>query len=121
MGLQGVQFTFQDCLGNPLANGLLTGRLNIDGANSSSGSNISSGVILSIPLDSSGSCTFTLWPNDQIIPAGTVYFFTAYTAKGQRAWSQQMSILTSVGGAFLLQETSFHFLLEDGTGALLLE
>ena len=87
---------FQDPLGNPVALGYLTIRLNQDGV--ASDSQISAGFLIKIPLDINGNIagTVDVWPNDQITPT-TVYFVDAYTASGENIWSNQQVIPSGAG------------------------
>lgn len=86
-------FTFQDPAGNPLAGGRVEFRLNVDiSTAASSGSQICAGRTATATLDSNGSCTVSLWPNGTLLPSGSVYVVTAYTALGQLAWSGQMTL-----------------------------
>lgn len=89
-----VSFTlvFQDPSGQPLAGGSVTLRLNTDA--SVSNSQIVAGRLVIATLDTNGSATVTIWPNDQLDPAGTVYFVDAYCANGQPAWRGQMTFTT---------------------------
>ncbi len=91
--------SWQDSLGNPLALGYLTFRLNTDGQ---SGVQVSAGRLVTIPLDSTGNIagTVLLWPNDQLTPAGTTYSIIAYTAAGQSIWQNQKFTLPSGVGAY---------------------
>jgi hypothetical protein len=78
---------FQDAEGNVLANGYLTFELNQDCEVAATGQ-ICSGIVLNVPLDSSGnvSGTVLIWPNDQLSPTNNYYTVTGYTAAGQLAW-----------------------------------
>lgn len=121
MSQTAVFLTFQDPAGNPLAGGSVVFRLSVDISTATNGGpQIAAGRDVKADLDSNGSCIVLLWPNDNLFPSGSVYFTTAYTAQGQPAWQDELTIATSTD-AFLLQEDGSLFLLEDGTGALLLE
>jgi hypothetical protein len=85
-----LAMSFVDSSNNPLANGLLTLRLNTDAQ--LSGDQISAERIVNIPLDSSGAMSQNISRNDLMVPAGTVYFAKAYTAKGQLVWQQELSL-----------------------------
>lgn len=87
---------FQDAAGNALALGNMTLRLNQDAF--VSGTQISAGFVINIPLDSNGniSGTVSVWPNDQLTPA-TVYLVIVYNAAGEIAWSNQQVIPSGVG------------------------
>lgn len=104
------------------------------GTTSSAQVQIAAGRVVFVPLDAFGNISgvVSMWPNDQLIPAGTTYDIIAYTAAGQPVWRIQNFTLPSgagpynFGGApspsFLLQEDgTFFFELEDGTGVIQLE
>jgi hypothetical protein len=55
-------------------------------------SQISSGRIVTFPLDVNGNLSGYIWPNDQMTPANTVYFVEAFTAEGQMVWEAQLHI-----------------------------
>ena len=122
MATQLVIFTFQDPGGNPVANGLATFRLSVDGSLGISGGPQVGTPITSATLDSAGSCIVELWPNDQLLPPGSIYFVNAFTSLGEPVWSGQVTI-TASGPNFLLLETGAPnlFILEDGSGFILLE
>lgn len=85
---QSVTLVFQDPSGTAIAGGTVTIRLLYDISTAAdSGPQISAGVVVTGTLDSSGSVTVNLWPNDVLVPANSNYQVTAYTAQGQRAWS----------------------------------
>lgn len=73
---------FQNPNGSPVANGYLIFRLNTEG--SVNFTQISSQAIR-IPLDSSGNIigSPTFWPNNDLLPSGTYYVQSVYTANGQ--------------------------------------
>lgn len=100
---QVVKGNFQDCLGNPLALGYLTWRLNTDAV---TGTNVqvTAGRVLNVPLDSFGNVlgTVAIWPNDQLTPSSTVYIVKAYTAQGQLAWTNPTFSLPSGAGSYSL-------------------
>lgn len=113
--------TFQDPAGNPLAGGRVEFRLNVDiSTASSSGPQICAGRIATATLDNNGSCVVSLWPNDTLLPSGSVYVVTAYTALGEPAWSGQITATTSTTG-YILQEDGSVIVTEDGTGFILTE
>ncbi len=90
---QSVTLVFQDPSGNAIASGTVTIRLLYDiSTAASSGPQISSGIVVSGTLDSSGSVTVELWPNDVLVPAGSSYVVNAYTALGQLAWSGPLTV-----------------------------
>jgi hypothetical protein len=89
---QSVTVTFQDPSGNPLSLGTVTFRLQVDiSTHTSGGPQVAAGRIVSASLDSSGSCTVLLWPNNLLAPA-SIYFVTAYTAEGQPVWQGEMTV-----------------------------
>jgi hypothetical protein len=89
---QSVTFNFQDPAGRPLALGSVTFRLQVDISTfSDSGPQISAGRLVTASLDSSGSCTVLLWPNNLLAPA-SIYFVVAYTAQGQPAWRGELTV-----------------------------
>jgi hypothetical protein len=116
-----VPLNFQDAAGNPLANGTVTFRLSMDiSAGLASGPQVSAGIVTTLTLDANGSGTALLYPNDTMVPAGTIYFVSAYTFQGQLAWQGQITVATT---DYLLQEDgSSLFLLESSPiDAILLE
>lgn len=119
--LQTVVLAFQDAAGNPLANGYVLFRLSVDiSFAQDTGPQVAAGRVTRLNLDSNGMGNAQLWPNTQLVPAGSVYFTTAYTAQGQIAWQGELT----VGPVnFLLQEDGIDvFLLEDSlTDAIILE
>ena len=89
---QSVTLTFQDPSGQPLALGSVTFRLQVDISTfADNGPQISAGRLTTATLDSSGSCTVLLWPNNLLAPA-SIYFLTAYTAEGQPAWRGELTV-----------------------------
>jgi hypothetical protein len=68
----------------------VTFRLNTDAV--AGDSQISSGRMVTFPLDVNGNLSGYIWPNDQMTPANTVYFVEAFTAKGQMVWEAQLHI-----------------------------
>jgi hypothetical protein len=92
---QSVTLVFQDPSGTAIAGGTVTIRLLYDiSAAASNGPQISAGIVVSGTLDSSGTITVDLWPNDVLVPANSNYQVKAYTALGQPAWSGTL-IVTS--------------------------
>lgn len=118
-----INGSWQDALGNPLASGYLTFRLNTDGQ---SGIQVAAGRVVTVPLDAFGNIdgTVSLWTNAGMVPAGSTYSIIAYTVEGQPVWRNQNFTLPAGSGAydfggvhspaFLLQENGFYILLEDG-------
>ncbi len=89
---QSVSLTFQDPSGTPLALGSVTFRLQVDISTfANSGPQVSAGRVVTAALDSSGSCTVLLWPNNLLAPA-SIYFVTAYTAQGQPVWRGELTV-----------------------------
>ena len=87
---------FQDCAGNPLANGFLLFVLSQDGVVNGS-EQIAAGRTIKILLDANGNIVTSpkqyIWPNDVITPANTFYTVSGYEASGQLVWgpnSQQV-------------------------------
>lgn len=119
-----IIMSFQDPSGNPIANGTVTVRLQVDiSAATSGGPQVSAGRIVSVLLDDTGTGNFLLWPNDVTFPAGSVYFLKCYTSLGQPVWSGELTVAQGATN-YLLQEGSgeFVFLLEDSSiDAIILE
>lgn len=111
---------FQDALGNPLALGYLTVRLNTD-AVASDGSQVAAGRVVTVPLDDNGLIdgAAEFWPNSQLTPSGTSYIIKAFTAEGQFVWQTETTAIDTQG--LILQEDSFFIVLEDGSGFVALE
>jgi hypothetical protein len=112
---------FQDALGHPLALGYLTFRLNTD-AVTSGNQQVVAGRIVRVDLDVNGliNGAALFWPNTDLTPIDTVYIVKAYKANGQLVWENRSAALTTDTN-LLLQETSFDFVLEDGSGVIVLE
>ena len=90
---QSVTLVFQDPAGNPLANGKVTFRLQVDISTATSGGpQVSAGRLVTANLDTTGSATVLLWPNSSTFPADSVYFVKAYTSLGLLAWSGTMTV-----------------------------
>src|SRR5216684_2044808 len=94
-----INGALQDSLGNPLALGYLTFRLNTDGQ---SGVQIVAGRLVTVPLDSSGNISgvISLWTNVSLVPAGTTYDIIAYTTQGQPVWRNQKFTLPAGAGSY---------------------
>lgn len=118
-----INGNFQDALGNRLAFGYLTCRLNIDGVTDDN-DQVAAGRVVTVPLDNFGNIdgTVSLWPNEQLSP-DTVYLVKAYSAEGQLVWRSEISIPSggtpyNFGGdpspSFLLLESGGYILLESG-------
>ena len=78
--------TFHAANDAPIANGLLSIRLNVDG-NVDTGSGtlqLCSGIEVKIPLNQFGivNGNLNVWPNADITPSGTYYVYSVYSAKG---------------------------------------
>lgn len=117
MAIQDVLYSFQASDGSPLALGYVTFRLNTDAVTDAE-DQIIAGRVVKVSLDSSGNLPsgLVLFPNDRMTPT-TVYVVKAYSALGQLVWQGEISLDTD----FLLQEDSNLFVLEDGSGDILLE
>ena len=109
---QVINGNWQDALGNALAFGLLTARLNTDGG--SSGVQIAAGRLLKIPLDGFGSVAGTVYlqTNDGMSPAGTSYDLRVYTAQGQAVWRAPRFVLSAAS-------TPYSFTPGGGVGGTL--
>ena len=94
---------FQDCAGNPLANGYLLFLLSQDGLVNGS-SQVAAGREIKVILDSTGNVATSpaqyLWPNDVITPANTFYTVSAYTAAGQLVWGPNSQQVLSAPSPF---------------------
>lgn len=89
-----ITVTFQDPSGAPLANGYVTFDLSVDISTAvSSGPQVCAQRTVTASLDINGSATLSLWPNDTLFPAGSVYFVRAYTEQGQLAFNTQATVL----------------------------
>lgn len=112
MALTTVSFTFQDPSGAPLAGGRVELHLNYDISTSTSGGvQVVGGRTITETLDNNGSASPLVWPNDQLFPANSVYFVTAYSSVGQPVWSGEVTVS---GEGDLLLETGDPILLEVG-------
>lgn len=109
-----VVLNFQDASGNPLAVGYVLFRLSVDiSAAQATGPQIVAGRVVKAMLDSTGTCNVFLWPNADLLPAGSVYFVEAYTAHGQLAWQGELTVNDV---SYILQEDGVSlFLLEGST------
>lgn len=94
---------FQDAMGNPLANGYVTFRLQQDAANTCGTVQTVAGRLVKVPLDVNGnvSGTVSLQPTSVMTPAAT-YDVIAYTSKGQPVWRNQVFQLPAGSTAFSL-------------------
>ena len=95
--------SFQDSEGNLLASGYLLFELNQDGV-VNTGTLICAGRVIKVPLDSSGnvvtSTTYSLWPNDVLLPSGSFYSVTAFTKNGERVWGPNPQSVLSTPSPF---------------------
>lgn len=114
-----VTYTFQDASGNPIANGKATFRLNTDAVVTASGQQINAGIVTSFALDNSGTLSGNIWPNDQLTPTNTVYKASVFTSQGQLVWNEDLSIISTDFGSFVLLESGDFVLLESGDFVLL--
>lgn len=93
---QTVVLTFQDPSGNPLANGEVVITLQWDiSAGVSGGPSVGAGRTVTASLDATGKASVLLWPNDTTEPSGSSYLVQAYSAAGELAWSDQMTVSSS--------------------------
>jgi len=80
---------FQDVEGNPLSNGYLILELMTDEQVIANMGTVSSGTKIKVLLDVSGNVLGNLafiWPNDALLPLGSVYTINAYAEDGQFSW-----------------------------------
>lgn len=90
---QSVSLTFQDAAGNPLAGGSVRITMSVDISTATSGGpQVAAQRTVEATLDSNGSVTVDLWPNNLLSPSGSVYFVNAYASGGQPAWSGQITV-----------------------------
>lgn len=92
---------FQDSLGNLVANGYMTFELSQD-VQVNSNTQIGAGRITTITLDASGNVagTQSVWPNDLLLPAGSFYLVSVYTAQGQLVWGPNAQQVLSTPSPF---------------------
>lgn len=92
---------FQDCAGNPAALATLSIKLNQD-SHIASGGQLAAGSTLKVPLDGNGnvSGTVSIWPTDQLSPAGAQYIFSVVTATGQPIYGPQAFSIPSAPSPF---------------------
>ncbi len=88
---------FQDLEGGPLALGYFTMRLNQD--ESVNDSQVCSGIITKVYLDSTGNCVYGqyVWGNDVMSPINSYYTVTVYSAEGQIVWGPNNQQVTGSG------------------------
>src|SRR5260370_18552277 len=94
---------FQDFGGDVLVNGYLAMQLSHDEQESVDPGNIVGAFALRVPLDANGNIagTVSVWPNDQLNPAGSFYVVNAYRAGGTLAWqSPQFQTVTTSPSPF---------------------
>lgn len=94
---------FQSPGGNPLSNGYLKIHLNRDCA-ISSGGQIGYNSVVKVPLDGSGNIlgTVLIWPNDQLLPAGSKYIFRVYSSAGLLVSGPYLLTITSSPSPFII-------------------
>lgn len=90
---------FQNSLGNPLADGYLIFQLSQD-ARVATNQQVVAGYKVTIPLDSSGNGSGSIWANDVLSPAGTFYNVSAYSAEGQLVWGPNPQQVLSTPSPF---------------------
>lgn len=91
---QSVTLTFQTPAGLPIANGYIQIRLQTDISTAvSGGPQVNAGQVVTNSLDSNGSVTVLLWPNNITFPANSVYFVTCFTAQGQPVWKGEVTVI----------------------------
>ena len=75
---------FVDSEGNPVSNGQVELRLSVD-CQTTSTTQIGSGFVTDIPLDSTGTITgsYLIWQNASLTPSGSYYVINVYTSSGQ--------------------------------------
>src|SRR5271155_1730163 len=75
---------FQDCLGNPISNGLLVLQLNQDSIVNTN-TYLCSSDKFTIQLDDYGNVdtSYKIWPNDVMTPSTAFYYVTAYSSVGE--------------------------------------
>lgn len=78
---------FQDAEGNTLAGGHLVMQLSQDAA-TSDGVQVAAGFVVTIELDNNGDVVngAAVWPNDVLLPVGTFYNVSAFSAQGALVW-----------------------------------
>lgn len=90
---QSVTLIFQDPSGTPIAGGRVKLRLQVDVSTATSGGpQVTAGGAVFGDLDSNGSVTLSLWPNNVTLPATSVYFVTCYTSLGQPVWQGELTV-----------------------------
>jgi hypothetical protein len=95
MAAKSVTLTFQAPNGVPLAGGTVVIRLNQDASiGAINGPQVSANRTTVTTLNSLGSATISVWPNDQLFPSGSIYIVRAYSVLGQLVWSEQMAVAT---------------------------
>ena len=91
-GQSSALFSFQDARAQPLTGGQVQIHLSRDASLGTAGGPSVSTRTISATLDSTGSATVLLWPNDLLLPSGTVYFVNAFSMLGEPAWTGQTTV-----------------------------
>jgi hypothetical protein len=100
---------FQDCLGNPIANGRLIISLSQEALDTLSESILVCPLEeVSYPLDASGNIVTTdtplVWANNNLTPTTTYYMARVYTAGGQLAWGPNAVYAIVSGGVVSISQ-----------------
>ena len=104
-----VTLSLEDVLGDPLANGYATFRLNQDTV-SADGHQLCAGRICDVTLDSNGTATPTLWEND--------YQVIAYSAQGEPCWDGDINVAASVLTPTFIASIEFALNINSTTGSM---
>jgi hypothetical protein len=98
---------FQDALGEVIAKGTLRLKLSQDEVLSNNAGQLCGGAEVTIPLDANGNvdtaqANVSVWPTDQMSPAGAFYTVWAYAADGQLAWGPNSNLTVPSGSNYNL-------------------
>jgi hypothetical protein len=98
---------FQDALGEVIAKGTLRLKLSQDEVLSNNAGQLCGGAEVRIPLDANGNvdtaqANVSVWPTDQMMPAGAFYTVWAYAADGQLAWGPNSNLTVPSGATYNL-------------------